>query len=107
MVGFRESMTKGFEEQINKNPDVPDEIKKHSTEICDCIYYKIKANESLVDKAMTVPDPENFAMTSPEMKSIVEGCMIRILFITLIISICKFNISLQTYINKIKFEIKS
>jgi len=73
--GFRESMSKGFDEQIKTNPDVPDEVKQHTQEISDCIYYKFKANDKLVDEAMAATDPENFAMTSPDMRKIVEGCM--------------------------------
>jgi hypothetical protein len=73
--GFRGTLTKGLEEQFKTNPDVPKEVKDHSKEISDCIYFKFKSNEKLVDEAMNVSDPENFVMTSPDMKRIVEDCI--------------------------------
>jgi len=75
MRGLKESLYKGFEDTFKSNPTVPKEIKEHSKDISDCIYYKIKSDNSLIDELMNVNDPEIYIMNSNEMKKIVEGCM--------------------------------
>jgi|ERR1035437_394191 hypothetical protein len=75
MQGYRESLYSGFDEKFKSHPEVPKEIVAHSHEISDCIYDKVNADNSLVDKLMTVDDPKGFVVNSPEMKQIVSDCM--------------------------------
>lgn len=75
MQGYHESLYKGFDENFKSHPEIPKEIVEHSHEISDCIYDKVNADDALVDKLMTVDDPKNYVINSPEMKQIVSDCM--------------------------------
>ena len=73
---FKEGLYAGFENGMKQHPEIPDSIRIHSNEICDCIYEKIEFDNEIIDKLMTVDDPKEWTSTSPEMKQIVTDCML-------------------------------